>query len=107
MPPFKAYKDITESDARPLHEVNPSLVVLKVDHSKPIMLTHALKASRSAIAANAEEMAKKGLSLNLIANLFQKTGWTKGVRMPFATKENIELEKIVRNLNYLNKKNCT
>lgn len=99
MPKYHPIRDITTSNARLLDDVDPELAVLNLDHAKSYMPLNAT-VSKMVAGAIAPTTVKKGLTLNFGVNLLESTGWGNGTRLPFANKENHDLEKLVMNTTF-------
>lgn len=91
---YHPIKDITTSNARLLEDVEPELAMLNLDHAKSYLPLNAT-VSKMVAGTTAPTTVKKWLSVNFGANLLESTGWGNGTRLPFANKENHDLEKLV------------
>lgn len=94
MATYRPIRDITVSKSRLAEDVDPDLAVLNIDNTKSFMPIGGT-ASKQAADAVTDEIMKKRMSFTLGADLLEKSGWGNGTRLPFASKENDDLEKAV------------
>ncbi|CAL8108427.1 unnamed protein product [Orchesella dallaii] len=89
---YRTIRDITQSNARRIEDVDPELVVVNLDHTKSYMPLKS-KESKGGPAAM-EDLVSKSVA-GLSSDLLEAGGWGNGARLPFSNRENDELEKIL------------
>ncbi|ODN06319.1 Coiled-coil domain-containing protein 39 [Orchesella cincta] len=88
---YRTIRDITQSNARRIDDVDPELAVVNLDHTKSYM---PLKSKESKGPVAYEDIISKSIA-DLSSDLLEQGGWGNGARLPFSNRENNELEKIL------------